>query len=162
MHVFPLALSAALGAPVEGTWHARGAAEVAEQLRGAVEAAVSESFSAAERPVARWLLLRATRPCDTVEVELRDAAVAIRCDGQRMAIAPGDGTPVSFAGADGRPLTVAHDVVDERTVTQSFQSREGTRTSRLTARPDGTLEVAVSIRSRRLAGPLEYTVTYGR
>jgi hypothetical protein len=53
-------------------------------------------------------------------------------------------------------------VIDDRTVTQSFGSREGTRTSRMTLRPDGTLEIAVTIRSQRLAAPLEYTLTYLR
>ena len=124
--------------------------------------ALAAGVSVAERPVARWLLLRATRPCGTVEVDVRDGELAIRCDEQKTAIAPSDGTPVPFEGADGRALTLVHGLVDEHTVTQSFRTREGTRTSRLTLLPDGTLEMAVSIRSERLSGPLEYTLTYLR
>lgn len=161
MNPLAIAVSATLGAQVEGVWHAPDSGRVADQVRSAVDAAIV-GFSAPERPIARWLLLRATRPCETVEVDLRDREVAIRCDEQQTAVAPSDGTPVSFAGADGRELTLVHDVVDERTVTQSFRSRAGTRTNRLTLLPDGSLEVVVSIRSQRLAAPLEYTLTYLR
>ena len=161
MHPLAIAVSAALGASVEGTWHTPDARQVAEDVKAAVETAI-DGFSVAERPIARWLLVRATKPCGTVQVEVRAAELAIRCDEQQTAVAPSDGTPVAFAGNDGRELTLVHDVVDDRTVTQSFRSREGTRTNRLTLRPDGSLEVAVTIRSQRLSSPLEYTLTYLR
>jgi hypothetical protein len=162
MNPMALAMAEAMGATVEGTWRAPDAAQVSETVRAAVELAVTESVSVAERPVARWLLLRATRPCGTVEVDLHEPELSIRCDGQQTAVAPTDGTPVPFQGADGRALTLVHAVVDGSTVTQSFGTVEGTRTNRLTVRPDGTLEVAVTVRSRRLAEPVAYTLTYQR
>lgn len=129
------------------------------QVRTEVETRVAE-LGFIKRPFARRALVRATAPCAGIEIWDQAGALAITCDDHKVALAPPDGSPVSFTGDDGETMELIHAIDDQGAVVQTFVSRHGTRTNRFSSQADGGLLVEVTIQSPQLDAPLRYQLHY--
>jgi hypothetical protein len=130
-----------------------------EDIRSRVETYVAD-LGPVRRQVVRWVLNRATAPCERIRIENQQVALAIRCDDHKAAVAPADGTEVTFTGDDGRTMRLTHRVESDGTIVQSFEGKHGTRVNRFLPRPEGGITVEVTIRSPRLDEPMRYSLRY--
>jgi len=153
-------LRAVAGQPLIGTWTAGDRLDtMREEIRARVETCVA-GVGPLRRALVRWALLSATAPCARIGIEDEEGKLAIRCDDQKIAVAPDDGREVTFTGDDGRAMQLVHRVEDNGTVFQSFEGKHGTRINRFARRPEGGLTVEVTIQSPQLEEPLRYSLRY--
>jgi hypothetical protein len=143
-----------------GSWNAGPRLQqMTSDLRAEIDDFVAR-LSFERRAATRWVVARASAPCGRVSIAPTSGGIAIACDDRKVAVAPADGTPVVFTGADGRTLGLAHEVTPDGAVVQTFTSRGGTRVNRFVPQPDGTLRVEVTLRAPQLDQPFAYTLTY--
>jgi len=129
-----LLISTVLAAtPPRGAWTAAAHFDaMADQVRADVESYVSD-VGFLKRPFARWALVHATAPCARIEIRDQADALAIACDDHKVAVAPPDGSTVSFTGDDGRTMDLVHAIDGQGAVVQTFANKNGTRTNRFTS-----------------------------
>jgi len=132
-----------------------------DDVNRAIETAVAR-MSFVTRPIARGRLRRTNQPYNRAVINFTQAEVSTTYDQRHIITSPANGQPVKWTREDGEKFDLSTEWQNGRLV-QTFRAEDGSRTNTFTISPDGrTLTMHVTIRSPRLASPLEYNLVFNR
>jgi len=144
-----------------GEYRFTGGTAERESIPAAVERSVDGMFFIA-RGIAYDRLMHVCEVCTTYRLSFTDTEVTVAGPCQLSDVSPADGSEVDHRTKAGDTSKLSQRFVDGALV-QLFRGEEGARQVVWTLAPDGTgLSVHVTITSKHLPHPVDYTLSYRR
>lgn len=128
-------------------------------IKKGIEGAI-EGMSFITRPIARGKLTKSNIAFKTITVEQKGSKISITHDARKPVVSPADGTKVKWTREDGEVFGVTQKVSDQEIV-QVFHADEGVKTLKYVFNDDfSKMDVAITLDSPKLSGPLKYKLAY--
>lgn len=141
---------------VEGSWVY--VAQGSDDVNAVIEKGTAK-MNFVTKPVARKRLKGTNKPYQTLVISRTGSEIVTAMDDRAPIHMPADGKAIKWKREDGEVFNV-NAVTQNGALVQSFIADDGQRENAYKVRPDGTLEMKVTIRSGRLPAPLVYTLLY--
>lgn len=154
-HLLPLLLAAPLAAQTAGTWHLIAEPNLTEIIEKA-----TQPMNFLIRPIARGRLKKTNGAYQQIQIARTPTEITIRYDQREPQHMPVDGQAVNWKREDGETFLISARTQQDDLV-QTYKAEDGERTNLFHFDPrTRTLNLLVTVKSRKLPNPLTYTLSY--